>query len=313
MIRWFKRVKQNEKIGQFIEIASNRISTSDIGNTSVVVAYYLLLSLFPLLIAVGNILPFLSINPNTILPYLQEMIPSQIYDFIGPAIKDLLTQGSGKLLSVSALGALWSASQSINGLQTAMNRAYGVEQRSNFIIVRIVSFFVIIFFMISIVGVFLVMGIGKVILDILQPIFQIPSEWISLFQTIKWPVTILGLLAMLTMIYWIVPNAKVKLRSALPGAIFTTVGWMALSQIFGLYAMYFIRRISGYQIIGSFIVLMIWLNFAASIIIIGGILNAIIEEMVSGKEVQERKGPVQRVTEKLTDKLTNNDDESGNE
>lgn len=313
MIRWFKRVKQNEKIGQFIEIASNRISTSDIGNTSVVVAYYLLLSLFPLLIAVGNILPFLSINPNTILPYLQEMIPSQIYDFIGPAIKDLLTQGSGKLLSVSALGALWSASQSINGLQTAMNRAYGVEQRSNFIIVRIVSFFVIIFFMISIVGVFLVMGIGKVILDILQPIFQIPSEWISLFQTIKWPVTILGLLAMLTMIYWIVPNAKVKLRSALPGAIFTTAGWMALSQIFGLYAMYFTRRISGYQIIGSFIVLMIWLNFAASIIIIGGILNAIIEEMVSGKEVQERKGPVQRVTEKLTDKLTNNDDESRNE
>jgi membrane protein len=310
---WIKKIQQNERIHRFIEISGNRISDSDIGNTSVVVAYYLLLSLFPLLIAVGNILPFLSIDPNTILPYLQEMIPSQVYEFIGPAIKDLLTQGSGKLLSVSALGALWSASQSINGLQTAMNRAYGVEQRSNFVIVRIVSFFVIVFFMISIVGVFLVMGIGKVILDVLQPIFQIPTEWIALFQTLKWPITILVLLFMLTIIYWIVPNAKVKLRSAIPGAIFTTIGWMMLSQLFGIYAMYFARKISGYQIIGSFIVLMIWLNFAASIIIFGGILNAIIEEMVSGKEIQKRRGPVQRVTQKLTEKLTNNEDESGNE
>ena len=43
---------------------------------------------------------------------------------------------------------------------------------------------------------------------------------------------------------------------------------MLLSQIFGLYVKYFSSRIASYQIIGSFIILMLWLNFAATIIIL---------------------------------------------
>ncbi len=117
------------------------------------------------MIALGNLLPYLSIDPNTVLSYVQELIPNQIYDFIGPAIENLLTTSSGGLLSISALAALWSASQSINALQIAMNKAFGVDQRSNFIVVRAVSFVIILLFMIAIVGVTMVFGLGKIILD----------------------------------------------------------------------------------------------------------------------------------------------------
>jgi len=165
------KVKSNQKLMRFIETTQNRITDSEMGTTSVVVAYYLLLSLFPLMIALGNLLPYLSIDPNTVLSYVQELIPSQIYDFIGPAIENLLTTSSGGLLSISALAALWSASQSINALQIAMNKAFGVDQRSNFIVVRAVSFVIILLFMIAIVGVTMVFGLGKIILDFLQPIF----------------------------------------------------------------------------------------------------------------------------------------------
>jgi membrane protein len=126
---------------------------SELGTTSVVVAYYLLLSLFPLIIAFGNILPFLHIDQETVLTYLSQVIPETIYQFIGPAIKNLLTQSSGSLLSLSALAALWSASQSINALQIAMNKAYGVENRKNFLVVRFFSLIVILLFMIAISGV----------------------------------------------------------------------------------------------------------------------------------------------------------------
>ena len=130
------RIKQNENLMRFIETTQKRITDSEMGTTSVVVAYYLLLSLFPLIIAFGNILPFLHIDQETVLTYVREVIPETIYQFIGPAVKNLLTQSSGGLLSVSALAALWSASQSINALQIAMNKAYGVENRKNFLIVR---------------------------------------------------------------------------------------------------------------------------------------------------------------------------------
>ena len=58
-MKWIDKAKSNQKLMRFIETTQTRITESEMGTTSVVVAYYLLLSLFPLLIAIGNLLPFL--------------------------------------------------------------------------------------------------------------------------------------------------------------------------------------------------------------------------------------------------------------
>lgn len=283
------RMKQNENLMRFIETTQKRIIDSEMGTTSVVVAYYLLLSLFPMIIAFGNILPFLHIDQETVLTYVREVIPETIYQFIGPAVKNLLTQSSGGLLSVSALAALWFASQSINALQIAMNKAYGVEDRRNFLIVRFFSLIVILLFMFAISGVTIVLGLGQLILEAIQPIFKFSVNFIEQFQTLKWPITLVVLFVIMFLIYLIVPNAQLKLKAVIPGTIFATVSWMLLSQVFGIYAKYFATRVSGYQIIGSFIVLMLWLNFAATIIILGGIINAVVQEYMTGKEVKKRR------------------------
>lgn len=294
LIQFFKQ----EKTQRFLSTVQTRISESEMTQGSIVIAYYLLLSLFPLLIAVGNVLPFLQINPNTILPYLQEVIPEPIYEFLGPAILDLLTQGSGSLLSFSAILTMWSASVSMNALQLALNKAYGVNNRENFVIVRIVSVLTVFVLLIAIVGVTIVVGAGKLILERLQPIFLFSDDWISTFQTIKWPLTVGALIILMTVIYTVIPNVKVHARSIFPGALFATVGWMLLSQGFGLYAHYFAARLSAYQIIGSFIVLMLWLNFAAMIIVLGGIINAVVEEFIYG-QIEERRGPMKHLSVKI--------------
>lgn len=301
----WQKIKENKELMRFIETTQNRMNDSEIGTTSVVVAYYLLLSLFPLIIAFGNVLPFLNIDPNTVLTYVREVMPETIYQFIGPAVKDLLTESSSSLLSISALAALWSASQSINALQIAMNKAYGVDNRKNFLIVRLVSLVVIVLFMVAIGGVTIVLGLGNLILEAIQPIFQFPLQLIDQFQALKWPVTLVALFVILFLIYLIVPNAQLKLKTILPGTIFATVGWMLLSQVFGIYAKYFASRVSGYQIIGSFIVLMLWLNFAATIVILGGIINAVVQEYVLGSQATRRKGPLNRWVEKIKNKISN--------
>lgn len=278
---------KKDAVQQFIETTKTKVKDSEMTQSSIVIAYYLLLSLFPLLIAVGNVLPYLRIDPNTILPYLQEVIPPSIYAFLSPAILDLLTQGSGGALSLSALLTIWSASASMNALQIAFTKAYGVPKRGNFIIMRIVSLLTMFALMLGIIGMTLILGSGKLILDKLQPIFLFSDQIITTFQTVKWPLTIIILLTLMLVIYGIIPNVKLRARSILPGAIFATIGWMGLSQAFGIYAKFFATRISGYQIIGSFVVLMVWLNFAAMILVLGGIINAIIEESISGK-VEER-------------------------
>ncbi|MGG5358089.1 MULTISPECIES: YihY/virulence factor BrkB family protein [unclassified Enterococcus] len=299
------KLKKNKNLIRFIETTRTRIADSEMGSTSVIVAYYLLLSIFPLLIAVGNILPFLHLDPEAVLTYVREVIPETVYQFLGPAIHDLLTQGSGSLLSLSALAALWSASRSITALQIAMNKAYGVEQRGNFIAVRLVSVIVIVLFLVAIVGVTVVLGLGQTILEWLDPIFHFSSELIDVFQTLKWPVTLLVLFVIMYVIYLIVPNVKLKLKTIIPGTIFATIGWMLLSQVFSIYAKYFAANVGGYQIIGSFIVLMLWLNFAATIIILGGIINAVVQEYVTEENVEERRDFIGKWIAKAKSKFSN--------
>lgn len=297
------KLKNNQKLTRFIQTTQDRMVDSEIGNTSVVVAYYLLLSLFPLLIAVGNLLPYLHIDPNNVLPYLAEIIPETIFNDLKPAIKSLLTQRSGGLLSVSALATVWSASQSINALQTAMNKAFGVEQRKNFVIVRLVSLFVLILFLIALVGVVLILGVGQNIMDLIESMVHIPTSIVDTFETLKWPVTALGLFLALSLIYFVVPNVKLKSRSVFPGAIFATAGWLLLSQAFGLYITYFSSRVSGYQIIGSFIVLMLWLNFASTIIVLGGIINAVVEDYLSHGQIEDRQGMFRQTLQRIKNKI----------
>ena len=303
-MKWLQKLRNNESLKRLLAIGKQRFSDAELGNSSVVVAYYLLLSLFPLLIAIGNLLPFFRIDPNGVLPYLENVMPAEIYSFLGPAIHSLLTQSSGGLLSISAIAAVWSASQSINALQGAMNKAYGVPNRENFIIVRIVSVLILLLLLAGGLGATIVLGVGKAVLDALQPIFGFSGEIIKTFQTLKWPATILALLLIMTVIYWLVPNARVRAFAAFPGAVIATIGWLLLGQLFGLYTRFFAARVSGYQIIGSFIVLMIWLNLAAGITLLGGIVNAIIATYKGGGSVEKRHGPLSRMTTKLKKRLT---------
>lgn len=265
------------------------MTDAEIGSSAVVVAYYLLLSLFPILIIVGNILPMLKLNPETVLPYVRELMPVEIYNSLESAFVSLLTKSSTSVLSLSAIVTLWSASRSVNALQRAINKAYGVEPRNNFLLAKFVSFMMMILIIVAVVGVIVVLGIGQQILGWLQSVFGFSLDILDTFSALKWPVVVVGLIIVMSLSYRFLPNAKIRLLSVLPGAIFTSVGWIVLSQGFSIYLNYFSPAIASYQIIGSFIILMIWLSVASTIIILGGIINAVVTEFRSGKGIGERE------------------------
>nr|WP_290123421.1 YihY/virulence factor BrkB family protein [Secundilactobacillus silagei] len=96
----------------------------------------------------------------------------------------------------------------------------------------------------------------------------------------------LVILLLSTLLYRVVPSAKVKLRYVWIGALMTTVGWLLLAQGFSLYIRYFAHNITGYQTIGTFIILLIWMNLSGVILLAGGVINATIQEWRQG-EIEE--------------------------
>ena len=92
-----------------------------------------------------------------------------------------------------------------------------------------------------------------------------------------------------TILYSVAPNVKTKLKSVLPGAIFTSVIWLLGSFAFGFYISNFGNYSKTYGSIAGIIILLIWLYLTSFIIIIGAEINAIIHQrhVINGQTPEE--------------------------
>ena len=281
----------------FLKALLKRFNEAEVVNNSIVLAYYLLLSFFPLVMLLGTLLPLFQIRVNAVLEYIETAVPETIYNITEPIVKDFLGSGNGELFSFSLVMTVFSASQAVAAFQRTVNRAYGVAKYQNPIINRVVSFFLtVVIIAIMAVLVFL-FSFGQTVVSYLTPILNLPTHLFALVGQLKWPVTIVGLFVGLSLLYYLVPNAKIRFKYVIPGTVFATIGTMVLSQVFSFYLRIFARSVTSYKTLGTFIAIMFWLNFSAMIIMFGGVLNATWQELREGKII-ETAGSLRKVVGK---------------
>ncbi len=87
------------RITEFFQLLSKYISQGEINQTSIIIAYYVLLSIFPIIIIIGNVLPLLNIDTEPIARYLELIFPSQVSSLIMPIINALLKKHSSGYFS----------------------------------------------------------------------------------------------------------------------------------------------------------------------------------------------------------------------
>ena len=288
----FKRnISSKQKLMAFTKLMIRRSSEANISDNAKIIAYYALLSFFPLLIVIGNILPYFKLDVMSVADYVQTAVPPTIFDRIMPVLQSLLHKRNNGLLSVGILGTLWAASMGINALKNSINRAYRVEKMQNFLLKRLISLGTTLVLLLLLVSLIVVFTFGQQVLELIAPIFKIPEDYINVFSQLKWPITSVVLFLILIFVYFFIPNVKMQLRSVLPGAFLTTVGWLALAQGFSLYMRYFGTSWNSYGTIGAFIILLLWLNYSAMVLMFGAVLNVVIEEAGYGR-VDASRGKV---------------------
>lgn len=293
-----------KKCQKFLTILQTRFAESDISDSSVLIAYYILLSLFPMAIAIGNILPFFKIDPTGILDYMNAVIPEAVLPVLDPAIRSLLTSSSSGLLSLGVIGAIWSASKGIGYLQSGMNKAYGIRDSGSFISKKLVSLLTILLMLALLMAFSLTFSFGQVVLEMLTPHMPWSVEDLKKFTELKWPVTLLFFFFILIIVYRATPDVKIRLRDTVPGAALGSIGLLLLVQGFTIYLRFTTRTFSSYGALGAFFVLMFWLNFSAMIVIAGAVLNASIGEYRFGKAKEKsEENNVDKLLEKTKNSL----------
>jgi membrane protein len=241
------------------------------------VAFYVLLALFPAIIAGVSIYGLVA-DPQTVrdqINQLAQTLSPETAKLIGTQVQQVTSSAGGALGLATVIGiltALWSASSGMKALITGVNLAYDEPEGRKFVKLRGLSILMTLAAMV-LLGVALALIVGFP---------AVPDSWPTVLQwtaaVVRFVLLAVLLMAGLAALYRYAPDRdKPKWSWASPGSVVATVLWVLASVGFSVYVNAFGNYNKTYGALAGIIILMFWLYLTAFVVLVGAELNAEME------------------------------------
>lgn len=254
-------------------MGSRRITTY-----SAACAYYLFMSLVPLIMLLVAVLQFTPLTKDVVLEAISDYVPESLYEIVYFIVTSIYN-GGRVALTVSILLTVWSASACMKALMRGMDSVYDAVRQDDYIKFSLRACIYMVIFVVILLLSFFVMVYGGKILDLIENSMPSNHSLDFLFTLAKHLrfLVILALLALVfSLLYKWMPARKLKYRWQLPGAVFSAVVWAAFSFIFSFYVS-LSDKFGAYGYIGTIMVAMMWIFYCFYFLLLGGFINHYIE------------------------------------
>ncbi len=253
-----------------------RFQKDEIAGLAAELAYFFLLSLFPFLIFLFTLIGYLPLTQQEALQFIKQYAPEQAMTLIENTLLVVIDNQNGGLLSLGIIATIWTASNGLNAVIRAFNRAYDVKETRSFIVSRLMSIVLTLAMIIVIVIALLLPVFGEQIGIFVFSAFGLSETFLLLWNAARWVISFIVLLIVFSCLYYFAPNKNLHWKEVFTGSIFATLGWIFVSTAFSYYVGNFGNFQATYGSLGGIIVLMVWFYLTGMIILIGGEINAII-------------------------------------
>ena len=262
----------------------------NVGDLAAALTYYGLLAIFPALIALMAIVGLAGHSATqALISNLDKLAPSAGRSVFTGAIKGLQHSG-GTAGLVFVAGALWSASSYISAFMRASNSIYGVEEgRPIYKTIPLRLAVTMVLLLLLAISSFAVVVTGGLAGRIGQ-LFGVGGTAVSIWDIAKWPVLLLIVSVMISILYWTAPNVKHPgFRWLTPGGIFAVLVWVIASGLFALYVANFSSYNKTYGAIAGVIIFLVWLWITNVAVLLGVEMNSELyrgRQLAAGKDAQ---------------------------
>lgn len=258
----------------FIKELFNRFIQDEVIGLSAQLAYFFLLSIFPFLIFLITLIGYLPISLDDLLGLVSQFAPGEAMDLIETNLRQIMEGPKGGLLSFGLIATIWSASNGINAIIRALNRAYGVKESRPYLLSRLIAIILTIAMIAAIIIALLLPVFGKAIGLFLSNYFGVSQSIIAIWDFFRIFISFFVMVIVLAVLYHFAPNKKLRIREVWYGAFFATFGWQLVSLAFSYFVLNFANYTATYGSLAGIIILMIWFFLSAMVIILGGEINA---------------------------------------
>jgi membrane protein len=265
----------------------------DMTTYAAALAYQTLFSIFPFIIFLVSLLGFLHLPQffDWLRQQAQNFVPQQAMDQVNQVIDNLQQPQSG-LLSLGAITALWVASAAVRALMNSLNVAYDVkETRAAWKLYPLSLLYTLgLAALLVIAAALLLMGPQAMQWIAQQVGFE--QLFVTLWKWLRWPVSILLLIVVSAVIYYVCPNVTQKFRFITPGAVLAILVWILASVGFSYYVSNFADYGAMYGSIGTIIILLLYFYISAAVLLFGAEVNSVIERHAANSNRHERRDEV---------------------
>ncbi len=255
--------------------AGNRMVRNDGLEIAASMAFSTLLALFPFLIFLIAFAAFFHVEDEAreAVAIALGAVPDQVARVIAQPFGEALSVQSPELLTIGGLLALWSASNGVETLRIGLNRAYAAEERRSVVRRRGESLIVVAAAVVLAVVLGWLTIVAAVLRASLPEFAQATAGFIIDNPLTRYLLAGGALLAALCLAHFWLPGGGRRLRDVLPGALFTTVSWLALAAGFSVYLANFNSYDVVYGGLGGVVAAMMFFYFTAMLVLFGAELN----------------------------------------
>ncbi|MGG7567560.1 YihY/virulence factor BrkB family protein [Rhodovulum sp. DZ06] len=259
------------------------------------IAYAMLLALFPFMIFTAALASAL-VGPEELqaaIDWLFATAPPNVADTLAPVLTDVLGQERGGLLTISAGGALWAASNGVEAFRAAFDRAYESRRVRNFALRRIIGMAYVLLGSAT----FALLGFAIVLAPLLftavEGLFGVKPPFGA--GLLRYGVGIGAFIGFLWALHRFLPSRSQRGARLLPGIVSTLLLWMAGATAFSVYLANAPSYSVTYGSIAGVIVTLLFFYLTGAAIIFGAEINAALERLTG--EALRRRAEEERVVD----------------
>jgi membrane protein len=287
-IAWLKRIKppglQGLSLWFILKFFFEGVSKGAIPMRAAAISFRLFLAFFPGIIILLSIIPLIPIDDFQVQLFdsIKSYFPGDTFSLIEDTLHDLINKKHNTLLSIGFILMIYYASDSINAILMGFNESYHIDEKSNAILMRVMS--LILFF---VLGVIMILAVLLMIFSgaLFKYLFELgiigDKGFLPILNSVKWLVTVALVYSVFTALYNVGTGKRrrlKKLRFFNPGATFATTFFVLTSLAFAWFISNFAQYNSLYGSLGTLMVLLIWMNINSIILLLGFDLNVSIRK-----------------------------------
>jgi membrane protein len=244
------------------------------------IALSTLMALFPFLIVLASLAGFFGSKnlADQAVGLLLEVWPDQVAGALSSQIHDVLTTTRGDALTIGLVLAVYFASNGVESLRVALNRAYSVIELRRWYWLRLESIGYTLVAAVTALAMAFLIVLGPLMLEIVRRYVPLMVENNERLLTVaRYGITIVAMVIALFILHVWLPAGRRTFSQILPGIIFTMLASLASGIGFGLYLARFANNyVTMYAGLASVIIALVFLYFIASVFVYGGEFNAAI-------------------------------------